>query len=104
MKFGEVGAAVNAGRPVLVPDGFRETFEKAVKQARDKREIGLFQYWRLNAAARNPRQLSRIYAGVMDEAVATGYVSSNDEEVGFDWDALLAFIERLIDLILRLFV
>lgn len=102
MKFQDVCGSVEAGRPVAVPDGFAASVLKAAVAARKDREIGLFQFWRIQAALRNQRQLSRIYAGVIDEAMSAGLCSSDAEADGFDWNSLLAFIEKLLPLILQL--
>ncbi len=98
----EVCAAVDASRPVAVPEGFARTLREAASKARSNRQIGLIQQWRINAASRNPRQLQRIYAGVIDEAIAAGQVDAGVPVDGFDWQQLLAFIERLLPLILQL--
>ena len=102
MRFGDVCRDVEAGRPVPVPDGFTSAVRSAIGNARRNREIGLFQYWRLLAALNNPRQVQRIYAGVIDEAIACGAIGADASADGFDWNAILAFIERLIPLILQL--
>lgn len=102
MKFQDVCGSVEAGRPVAVPDGFAASVLKAAVAARKDREIGLFQFWRIQAALRNQRQLSRIYAGVIDEAISAGLCASDAEADGFDWNSLLAFIEKLLPLILQL--
>jgi len=102
MRFGDICRDVEAGRPVQVPDGFTAAVRNAVDNARRNREIGLFQYWRLSRALNNPRQVQRIYAGVIDEAIAGGVIAADASADGFDWNAILAFIERLIPLILQL--
>lgn len=103
MKFGQVCENMERGVPVAVPDGFVDALLTAADTARADREIGIWQYWRIKAAARNPRKLAMIYAGVCDEAVSAGVVSGDEDTYGFDWDSLLAFIGRLFDLILKLF-
>ena len=96
MKFGEVCGAVEAGRPVRVPDGFGEAVRQAAAGER------FLVRARINMATRNPRQLAKIYAGVTEAAVDAGMVDANASADGFDWTTLLAFIERLIPLILQL--
>lgn len=102
MKISEVCGAVEAGQPVAVPLEFAESVCSAAAAARKNREIGLIQMWRINAATRNPRQLAKIYAGVCDEAMQAGLFASEDDEYGIDWSSLLAFIEKLLPLILQL--
>ena len=102
MKFQDVCSAAEAGRPVQVPDGFADSVVRAATAARKDREIGLFQFWRIQAALRSPRQLARIYAGVIDEAMSAGLCMGDMEADGFDWNSLLAFIEKLLPLILQL--
>jgi hypothetical protein len=100
--FDDICKSVESDRPVAVPNGFRDVVLEAAKQARADRQIGLIQYWRIKAAANNPRQLPRIYAGVIDEGIAAGVIDGDASADGFDWDQLLAFIERLIPVILKL--
>ena len=100
--FGEVTRDMERGRAVAVPEGFRATFRAAVAEARSNREIGLIQNWRLNAASNNPRQLQRIYAGVVDEGIRAGTMDPEASTYGFDWESILAFIRELIPLILQL--
>lgn len=100
--FDDICSAVEADKPVVVPDDFGETLREAAKQARADRSIGLIQYWRINAASKNPRQLQRIYAGVIDEGIAAGVIDGRASADAFDWEQLLAFIERMLPLILKL--
>ena len=102
MKFNDVCAAVENGSPVAVPDGFVESVLKAANKARKDREIGLVQHWRIQAAVRRPRTAAKIYAGVIDEGLAAGVLGAEGEVDGFDWDSLLAFIEKLLPLILQI--
>ena len=96
MKFGEICGAVEAGQPVRVPDGFAAAVRKAADNER------FFVRVRVAMATRNPRQLQRIYALVADESIAAGMVPADASADGFDWESILAFIERLIPLILQL--
>ncbi len=100
--FDDICKSVESDRPVAVPDGFRDVILEAAQQARAKRDIGLIQFWRIKAAANNPRQVQRIYAGVIDEGIAAGVIDGDAAADGFDWEQLLAFIERLIPVILKL--
>jgi hypothetical protein len=102
MNPSDLCSAVEQGRTVAVPANFRSAVRGAIQEARNSREIGLIQYWRLMNAVNSPRQLSKIYAGVVDEAIACGEMSEATDLDGFDWDSLLAFIERLLPLILQL--
>ena len=102
MRFSDVCGSVEAGRPVAVPDGFLASVEKAAMAARRNREIGAIQHWRIQAALRRPRTAARIYAGVVDEALAAGQVDGLADTDGFDWDSILAFIEKLLPLILKI--
>ena len=102
MTFNEVCDAVESGRSVWVPSEFVDAVRSAASRARATREIGLIQFWRINAALRNSRQLAKIYAGVVDEAVSCGVVSADADEYEFDWESILDFLERLLPLILQL--
>jgi hypothetical protein len=96
MRFGEICGAVEAGRPVRVPAGFAEAVRQAAAGER------FLIRTRIGMATRNPRQLRAIYAGVTEAAIDAGMVDASSDADGFDWNALLAFIERLIPLILQL--
>jgi hypothetical protein len=102
MKFNDVCGAVEAGNPVAVPDSFVDGILKAATKARKDREIGLVQHWRIQAAMRRPRTVSKVYAGVIDEGLAAGLLPGDSDADGFDWDSLLAFIEKLLPLILQI--
>lgn len=102
MKFFVVCEEAEAGRAVSVPDGFVAAVRDAATRARADRQICLIQYWRINAALRNSRHLSKIYAGVVDEALSCGVVNPHDDEYGFDWNSILEFMDRILPLILQL--
>ena len=102
MKFGDVCGAVDSGRPVAVPDGFSHAVLSAADSARRSGDLRWMQHKRIKAAVRNPRKLAEIYAGVVDDALAAGEIAASAEADGFDWDSLLAFIERLLPFILQL--
>ena len=102
MRFQDVCGVVESGRPVVVPDGFVKSIEKAAAKARKDREIGLIQHWRIQSAVNRPRVAAKIYAGVVDEGLAAGVLLSEGDADGFDWDSLLAFIEKLLPLILQI--
>ena len=102
MKFNDVCGAVDAGRPVSVPESFSVAVISAAETARKGGEIGWFSLWRIRAAVRSPRKLAKIYGGVCDEAIAAGIASGTEDADGFDWENILAFIERLLPLILQL--
>jgi hypothetical protein len=102
MKFGDVCGAVEEDRPVRVPDDFAATVMKAARNARKARDIGLFQLMWLQGAINRPRTLQKIYGGVIDKGIESGLMMADAEADGFDWDSLLAFIERLLPLILQL--
>jgi len=98
MQFSEVCTAVDAGRWVEVPEGFAATVRKAVAES----GLRLVPRWRVNVATRNPRQLAKIYAGTLDEAIAAGICQASDTTDGFDWNSLLAFIKELLPVILKI--
>ena len=102
LRLSDVCSAVERGLPVAVPGDFAAAVREAARQARVDRRIGLIQHWRINAATRNPRQLQRIYAGVIDESIAAGVATADQSADGFDWTNLISFIERLLPLILQL--
>ncbi len=98
MKFNDVCSMVNDGLSVKVPDGFAKTVREAVASS----DLRMFARWRINAATRNPKQLAKIYAGVLDDAMEAGLCSGEDTEDGFDWNSLLAFIQQLLPVILQI--
>ena len=102
MKFSDVCGAVDAGRPVSEPESFSTAVISSAETARQQGELGWFSLWRIRAAVRSPRKLARIYGGVCDEAVAAGVAMGGDSADGFDWENILAFIQRLLPLILQL--
>lgn len=102
MKFGEVCSAGELGGRIQVPTEFSDALVNAAAQARANREIGLFDYLRIKRAARSDRKLAAIYAGVCDEALDAGLVGESDDAFGFDWESILDFIGRLLDIILKL--
>jgi hypothetical protein len=102
MKARELCAAVDAGQPVFVPEPFAAAVRSAAQEARGRREIGLIQHWRINAATRNHRRLAKIYAGVIDESVQAGILDADADVYGIDWENVLAFIRELLPLILQI--
>jgi hypothetical protein len=102
MKHSEVCLAVEANQPVMVPQGFGDAVRKAAIIARNQGELGPVQYWRVNRATRNHRQLARIYAGTVHEAMAAGVLTDGDDVYGFDWQSLLAFLKDFLPVILQI--
>ena len=82
MTFNEVCDAVESGRSVWVPSEFVDAVRLAASRARATREIGLIQFWRINAALRNSRQLAKIYAGVVDEAASCRPMQTSTSSTG----------------------
>jgi hypothetical protein len=102
MKHSEICAAVEANQPVRVPDGFAVAVRQAAAIARERGEIGPVQNWRVNRATRNQRQLAKIYAGTVHEAMQAGLVDDNQDVYGFDWQSLLAFLKDFLPVILQI--
>jgi hypothetical protein len=102
MKHSEICLAVEANQPVLVPDGFAKAVRQAAEAARFAGDLGPVQQWRINRATRNPRQLARIYAGTVHEAMAAGSLTDADDVYGFDWQSLLAFLKDFLPVILQI--
>lgn len=102
MKHSEICQAVEANQPVLVPEGFAEAVRKAASSARVQGDIGPVQQWRINRATRNSRQLARIYAGTVHEAMVAGVLTDADDVYGFDWQSLLAFLKDFLPVILQI--
>ena len=83
---------------ILKRSDFRQTFLKALKQAREKGEINAFQHGRLVVASLRPRELANIQAWVHENAIQEGLATTQAP----DWNAIIEFIERLIPLIIQL--
>ena len=77
---------------------FRRSLIAAARQARDKGTITTMEFFVLTAASRNPVALERMMGAVHEAAIEDGVASVN----AVNWDQLLAFIEKLIPLIVKL--
>lgn len=90
-----------------VRSDFHRSFIKAVQSAARKGEINRVQALRLRAAMLMPAFRAQAEEMAVIQIVASGEESSGVEfgeggEVSIDWDALLAFLEKLIPIILQL--
>lgn len=77
---------------------FRKAFLSAVKEARESDQISALQHGRLVIASLRPRELANIEAWCHENAVQEGLATPS----AIDWDNLIAFIEKLIPLIIQL--
>lgn len=93
-------SATQAIQPLAVGDRvkFRRVLLTAAKQARDEGDISAAQYFLLSAASRSPKVLDQIQAALHEQAIEEGLATPQ----AIDWDALLAFIEKLIPIIIQL--
>ena len=80
----------------------RDPLLKAARQARDKRQIGLLDFLHIRLASRSDAFLEDAAGLILEEAKADGVPYSAGPNGAINWDALLAFIEKLIPLILQL--
>jgi len=84
---------------------FKATFLKAAEKAYRDGEINRWQLARLRMAAQfRPQVLAEAQAAVVDDAVEAGAMKPMGpaELAGFDWTQLLAFIQKLLPLILQI--
>lgn len=102
MKVREVYEMAEGGGLTAAPPAFQEAMENAVANAWAERDITLFEYWRLKAAMRRPRTMSKIYAGVLYEAVDLGELLPEEDAYAVDWNNFIDFLERLMGIILRI--
>lgn len=77
---------------------FRRNLLEAARNARQAGDITPAQYFLLSAASRSPIVLDQIQAAVHEAAIEEGLATPQ----AVDWDALLAFIEKLIPIIIQL--
>jgi len=86
------------------PKSFAKTLRKAAKEAWRNGDLSRWDLAKVRLATRiNPAGIQEAQAAVEDEAMAAGLCMSNETfGEGFDWDALLAFITKLLPLILQL--
>jgi hypothetical protein len=77
---------------------FRQSFLKAVKEAREADKITALQHGRLVIASLRPRELANIEDWCQENAVQEGLATPS----AIDWDNLISFIEKLIPLIIQL--
>lgn len=81
---------------------FKEAFVKAVDAANENGDIGIVKYRRLIRAAGNPKHLAEIEQHVRDEAAARGEKLPKGAQGAINWDNLLAFIQKLLPIILQI--
>lgn len=77
---------------------FRRVLLTAAQRSRDAGDITQAQYLLLSFASRSPKVLEQIQGAVHEQAIAEGLATAQ----AIDWDALLAFIEKLIPIIIQL--
>ncbi len=77
---------------------FRRALIDAARQARDAGEITSLELFMLSAASRSPRVLEKMQAAVHEAAIAEGLATAQE----IDWTGLVAFIEKLIPIIIKL--
>jgi len=77
---------------------FRRALLAAGRKAKESGEISTLEFFVLSAASRNPVALQRMQEAVQEAAIEDGLASVN----AVDWDSLIAFIEKLIPLIIKL--
>lgn len=77
---------------------FRDALLKAARSARDSGEINRLEFAALTIASRNPKTLANMRTTVQEVAIEEGLATAT----AIDWDALIAFIEKLIPLIIKL--
>jgi hypothetical protein len=78
---------------------FREQIIKASRQAYRANEITLLELLKVSRAANNPAKLEEMHRVSRDAAFAEGLATTQ----AIDWDALFAFLEKLLPLLLQLF-
>ena len=89
---------------VLGRDGLRRTMLKAASESDDVNRREMF---RLRVASLSPAFMEKVELLAVLELQATDYVmplnaDGTVDKAAIDWDALLAFIEKIIPLILQL--
>lgn len=82
---------------------FKQTFLKAVDEARSEGEIGPLQALRARLIANNPRRLGEVQKCCVEEMAYQGYAAPAAGDGAFDWSAFLAFLKELLPIILALF-
>lgn len=81
---------------------FRKALVTAAKTAAAKGDITGREYRKIRIVSLWPRMLGKMEAECFAAGVAAGEIPIESQIVGFDWDSLLAFIEKLLPLILQL--
>ena len=86
--------------PVLKSDSakFRKNLLEAARLARRSGDISIFQHLAIISASRNLKTLEKLKGDVHELAIEDGMASIQ----AIDWDKLLAFIEKLLPIILKL--
>jgi hypothetical protein len=86
--------------PVLKSDTkqFRKNLLEAARLARRSGDISIFQHLAIISASRNLKTLEKLKGDVHELAIEDGMATIQ----AIDWDKLLAFIEKLLPIILKL--
>lgn len=86
--------------PVMRSDSakFRKNLLEAARLARRSGDISIFQHLAIISASRNLKTLERLKGDVHELAIEDGMATIQ----AIDWDKLLAFIEKLLPIILKL--
>ena len=105
VSYGSSGGAVvsSAAVPgnavsILRRSDFRKSLMAAAKAARENGEISVAQYFKIAAMSRVPRVAENLKAAIHEAAIEEGIATAES----IDWDAIIAFIEKLIPLIIQL--
>ena len=97
-------AAAAAPPMAIASRSFVRTLKKAAREAYSDREISRWDLARINLAVFfRPEALAEIQECVICEVEDAGlFKGANLRDQAFDWTALLAFIEALLPLILKI--
>jgi hypothetical protein len=77
---------------------FRKNLLEAARLARRSGDISIFQHLAIISASRNLKTLEKLKGDVHELAIEDGMATIQ----AIDWDKLLAFIEKLLPIILKL--
>lgn len=77
---------------------FRKNLLEAARLARRSGDISVFQHLAIIRVSRNVKELERLKGDIHELAIEDGMASIQ----AIDWDKLLAFIEKLLPIILKL--